>query len=180
MKRQRAYRQYSPWIESLCVLLSICLFTSSCGTPKVEDKSLETTQIDNFQLTRVKDFTQVKDSDVLTFVCENVSTKPDVATPNCADFGEAVFEITWKQWSVTGAQGEGTYSLNDCNPDCAGGTRSSIPVNVSLNDLYTDGSRYFLRNFSFVAKDENIKLQVSGVWDLADFYINVPEMRADS
>lgn len=139
------------------------------------------TQDDSFQLTRVEDVSQVKDSDVLTFLCETITTKPDVATPNCADFGEAVFDIKWSQWSAKGAQGEGTYSINDCNPDCASGTRSSIPVNVFLKDLYTDGSRYFLRNFSYEARDSKVIEQLSpGTWDLADFYINVPDMRVDN
>ena len=146
----------------------------------VEDETFAITQEDSFKLTRVEDVSQVKDSEVLTFLCESMTTKPDVATPNCADFGEAVFDIKWSHWSANGAEGEGTYSINDCNPDCASGTRSSTPVYVFLNDLYSDGNRYFLRNFSFAPKNKDLRLQVSEVWDLADFYINVPEMRADS
>ena len=117
----------------------------------VEDETFAITQEDSFKLTRVEDVSQVKDSEVLTFLCESMTTKPDVATPNCADFGEAVFDIKWSQWSAKGAEGEGTYSINDCNPDCASGTRSSTPVYVFLNDLYSDGNRYFLRNFAFAA-----------------------------
>lgn len=146
----------------------------------VEDETFAITQEDSFKLTRVEDVSQVKDSEVLTFLCESMTTKPDVATPNCADFGEAVFDIKWSHWSAKGSEGEGTYSINDCNPDCASGTRSSTSVYVFLNDLYSDGNRYFLRNFSFAPKNKDARLQVSEVWDLADFYITVPEMRADS
>jgi hypothetical protein len=46
--------------------------------------------------------------------------------------------------------------------------------------LYTDGSRYFLRNLTFTSK-ENLPLTDSknGTWDVAEFYIEVPGMRSD-
>jgi len=152
-------------------LLASCSNSSDVREPAVSD---------DFQLTKVDKPENVKDSQVLAFLCEMIMQKPDSATPYCADFGEAVFDITWTRWSAMGAEGFGTHSKNDCNPDCASGSITKTKVAVKLENLYTDGKRYFLRDFSFVSINEDAsEVPISGGWDTADFYINVPDMRSD-
>ena len=61
--------------------------------------------------------------------------------PACGGFGCALsgdstaflFHMTWTTWSGTEAVGTGTYKLDDCNPDCAGGHVYPVPVVVTLS-----------------------------------------------
>jgi hypothetical protein len=52
----------------------------------------------------------------------------------CADYGEVFTGITWSSWTATSAHGTGTYSQNDCTPDCASGTFHSYPTSIVLSD----------------------------------------------
>lgn len=90
---------------------------------------------------------------VYTFTCELVIRKPDLFTTACADFGEAIFDVRWSMWSAEGARGTGTYSVNDCDPICAEGTRHEVPVFLWLSDTSTDGRNYFLNTLRIVPKD---------------------------
>jgi hypothetical protein len=61
--------------------------------------------------------------------------------PACGGFGCALsgdstaflFHMTWTTWSGTEAVGTGTYKLDDCNPDCAGGHVYSVATMVTLS-----------------------------------------------
>lgn len=140
----------------------------------------------------------VEPKDVYTFSCELVLRKPDVFTTACADFGVAVFDIKWSMWSAEGAKGTGVYSVNDCEPDCADGTRHEVPVYVWLSDASTDGRNYYLNTLRFVPKDvyegrvdviqgEHVQLSNSVVvegrkltgaeWDVSDDWKSFPDMR---
>ena len=64
---------------------------------------------------------------------------PATLTPSeiplsCADENEYVSGITWSSWTATSAQGHGTLYVNDCTPDCAGGTFQTSPTSVTLSD----------------------------------------------
>ena len=82
---------------------------------------------------------------VYTFECELISQRPDELTTTCADFGAVVYKIKWTTWTVNGAEGSGIYSVNNCSPDCADGTRHEVRVKVYLSDVTTDGKNYFLK-----------------------------------
>ena len=158
----------------------IVLALTGCSTPTATDTAPPISLKDDFKLTPVNDLSEISPDEVFTFLCEFVHQKPSQSTPNCADFGEAVFDITWTSWSAEGAKGKGTYSINDCEPDCASGTRHEAPVDVALENLFTDGKRYFLRDFTYRAEKSALPgYPESGGWDTADFYINVPDMRSD-
>ena len=137
---------------------------------------------------------------VYTFVCELPTRDPDVFTTACADFGEMVHEITWDEWSVRGASGRGVYSVNDCEPSCAEGTRHETPVRVWLEDVTTDGKYYYLNTLKFVPEEafegsqayrENsnfnlyVEVVVDGVayegavWDVVRDWKMNPHMRSD-
>ena len=61
--------------------------------------------------------------------------------PACGGFGCALsgdstaflFHMTWTTWSGSEAVGTGTYKLDDCNPDCAGGHVYSVATVVTLS-----------------------------------------------
>lgn len=162
------------------LILVFILLLSGCSSTSTEIEEAVQGSEDDFKLTLVEDVSGISSDDVYTFLCEMIIQKPSESTPNCADFGQAVFEITWDTWSAEGAEGRGKYSINDCDPDCASGTRHETNVEVSLENLYTDGERYFLRDFSYRAKKEAMPGHSrTGGWDVADFYIDVPEMRSD-
>jgi hypothetical protein len=95
----------------------------------------------------------VEPQNVYTFTCELVSRKPDLFTTACADFGEAVFDVEWVMWSAEEARGTGTYSVNDCDPVCAEGTRHEVPVYVWLSDTSTDGKNFYLNTLRIVPKE---------------------------
>jgi len=137
---------------------------------------------------------------VYTFVCELPTRKATMFSTTCADFGIAVFDIKWKVWSVDGATGTGTFSVNDCEPDCASGTRHEVPVNVWMTDVTTDGKNYFLNTLQIVPTDvyegrvdEIIspylsfpyEIEIGGktymglVWDVVRDWKDSPHMRSD-
>jgi hypothetical protein len=61
--------------------------------------------------------------------------------PACGGFGCALsgdstaflFHMTWTTWSGREAVGTGTYKLDDCTPDCAGGHVYPVPTVVTLS-----------------------------------------------
>lgn len=137
---------------------------------------------------------------VYTLVCEYPDRRPDAFTTACADFGEMVREIKWEKWGVRGATGRGIYSVNDCVPNCAEGTRHEIPVRVWLEDVTTDGKYYYLNTLKIVPgeafegsqayqKDSNFNLYTEvivdgvayegAVWDVVRDWKMNPQMRSD-
>ena len=51
----------------------------------------------------------------------------------CATSADKLADIRWTTWNASEAEGTGTHSVNNCQPDCAGGTYSSFPVKVALS-----------------------------------------------
>lgn len=137
---------------------------------------------------------------VYTFVCELPTRKATMFTTACADFGVAVFDIKWNVWSVDGATGTGVFSVNDCEPDCASGTRHEVPVHVWLTDVTSDGKYYFLNTLKIVPSDVyegrvdevvssylsfpyevevGDKTYMGLVWDVTRDWKTSPHMRSD-
>ena len=163
-------------LAQILTLLAVLLI-SSC-TQKVVDSSESQDVQDEFKLIEVKDRAGIAESEVLSFECELITQRPEVATPYCADFGVAIWDIKWSTWSAEGAEGTGIYKANDCDPDCASGNIFEEQVKLKMSGLYSDGSRFFLRYLNFRA-DSPLPLSnsKSGVWDVAEFYIESPWMR---
>lgn len=118
-----------------------------------------------------------------TYECEFVVQRPTTMTSACADFGEQVHSIKWAVWEKGKVLGTGVYSKNDCDPDCASGTRREVPVNVELTDLTKEDGKYFLNTFSFTSQSgENLPQgsTPNGSWDISEFYRMVPGMREGS
>src|ERR1019366_2771250 len=43
-----------------------------------------------------------------------------------------VTALVWSSWNATGATGNGTVIIQDCNPNCAQGSQTPTPVTVTL------------------------------------------------
>src|SRR5579871_4083489 len=81
--------------------------------------------------------------------------------PACDGFGCALsgdstaflFRMTWPTWSGSVAVGIGTYKLDDCNPNCAGGHVYSVATVVTLSQpvkvCATAGSRWVWSHATF-------------------------------
>ncbi len=81
--------------------------------------------------------------------------------PACDGFGCALsgdstaflFRMTWPTWSGSVAVGIGTYKLDDCNPDCAGGHVYSVATVVTLSQpvkvCAPSGTRWVWTHASF-------------------------------
>src|SRR5580693_3268314 len=81
--------------------------------------------------------------------------------PACGGFGCALsgdstaflFHMTWTTWSGSEAVGSGSYKLDDCNPDCAGGHVYSLATVVTLSQpvkvCASSGTRWVWTHASF-------------------------------
>ena len=164
----------------LISIVPLLIFTSACANQRDKTEKPSSYSTEGFSLSLVEDYSGIAPKQVYTFTCELIEQMPSISSPNCADFGEAVFDIKWETWNADGAIGTGTYSLNNCEPNCADGKRLESPAKVRLSGLKTDGSRYFLTEFSYVAEKMVMTGRPkSGGWDTSEFYVNVPDMRSD-
>jgi hypothetical protein len=87
-----------------------------------------------------------KATEVLTWDCESAVYKPESITLTCADGGVLIQKIEWLSWGPKGAKGSAIYLENNCQPDCASGKFSSVPVEVSLSNLIQYQSLFYLKN----------------------------------
>jgi hypothetical protein len=54
------------------------------------------------------------------------------------------------------------------------------PVRITLDGLFTEGQRYFLRYLTYVEIGEIPQTEkIAGTWDLAEFYLENPELRGN-
>ena len=64
--------------------------------------------------------------------CETNAFKPKSITVSCADSNFRVTKIRWNAYGTSAANGSATARVNDCEPDCAGGTFRKYPATVRL------------------------------------------------
>jgi hypothetical protein len=67
---------------------------------------------------------------LLLYNCERGRYKPRRLIVTCADSNFRVRNIAWSSWTADQARGRGTALVNDCDPDCAGGTFRRYPVRL--------------------------------------------------
>jgi hypothetical protein len=195
MKKNKIW-QKSIWVKVLVLVLSLTLISSlkvinllselqktKTGDVSVYDQEgMPWTAEDLEGILQLKDVSSASDEDIAlidpmniyAIVCGYPEHKPDVTTTNCADFGVQVNNISWQSWDGYGASGRGVWSVNQCEPDCASGTRIGTPVEVRLSKLMTDGKRFFLTSFNAYPEDYK-QLQVGWTLPWQETEINVPE-----
>lgn len=165
----------------LSVVLACFLAFSAIGLHQQFTKSGHKQKMDSdkWLTTFIDSPGDIPSNSVYTFLCELITQKPETLTDTCADFGESVYKIKWKTWGVKGATGTGIYSINDCEPNCAEGTRREVPVQLRLDRVTTDGKRYLLNVLTIISVNATEPDGVYAIWDLSSFYREVPDMRSN-
>ena len=84
-------------------------------------------------------------------------------------------EIKWNSWTPNGADGVGTYSENQCDPDCARGVRIEPKVKVRLRSLIVHKGKNILQTLDIEAENGS---QLPGdrtslSWNVAEFAIRM-------
>ena len=114
----------------------------------------------------------ISPSQVYTWDCEFPAQKPEAITLTCGDGGMYVDRIDWSRWDSKGAQGIGTYNVNDCDPSCAEGTFLKERVKVHLSRLVEYKGEDFLRTLVIrTFNGENLPMRASStyMWDVMEF-----------
>ena len=82
--------------------------------------------------------------------------EPACGGSGCALSGDStafLSQMKWTTWSGSEAVGTGTYKLDDCNPDCAGGHVYSVATVVTLSQpvkvCSSSGTRWVWSHASF-------------------------------
>jgi hypothetical protein len=65
--------------------------------------------------------------------CTKSQVRPATIVIFCADDNASLTHLRWSSFGGTTASASGQYSVNDCNPDCAGGKFHSYPVRVVVS-----------------------------------------------
>jgi hypothetical protein len=52
-----------------------------------------------------------------------------------ADGGNVPYNLKWSQWNDQGAVGKGVVGIESCNPNCAQGTTTPMPVRITFSDV---------------------------------------------
>ncbi|HUB76434.1 MAG TPA: hypothetical protein VL977_05220 [Solirubrobacteraceae bacterium] len=66
--------------------------------------------------------------------CTKSQVRPAVVVLACADGNAYVNHIAWTSFGGATGAGSGSYVLNDCTPNCAGGKFHSYPVKFTLSN----------------------------------------------
>jgi hypothetical protein len=55
-----------------------------------------------------------------------------------ADGGNVPRNLVWSEWGTGTANAQGIIGLDNCDPDCAQGSVLTVPVTISVTDLYNN------------------------------------------
>jgi hypothetical protein len=61
--------------------------------------------------------------------------EPKDFSPGTTGGAPVMTNITWASWGGAQAYGYGQLTLNDCNPDCAGGTHHTYRAGINLTNV---------------------------------------------
>jgi hypothetical protein len=131
----RRSRQVASWASLACiaVLLTACNSPTPAATSASSASSVPSTSSAS---------PAAGPTGASTFLAPSQSLNATLLhEPACDGFGCALsgdstaflFHTKWTTWSGTKAIGTGTYKLDGCNPDCAGGHVYSVPTVVTLS-----------------------------------------------
>lgn len=83
------------------------------------------------------------------------SQRPSYITLACADAGMNLVDISWSTWGPERAEGTGHFSMNNCDPSCAEGKFSKIPVVFVLSAVVPDtGNRFVFSKLNVTVSSE--------------------------
>lgn len=65
--------------------------------------------------------------------------RPGRIVLTCADAGMVLHSVRWTVWGSGDALGQGTVTVNSCQPDCADGEDISYPAEIVLDRVIPNG-----------------------------------------
>lgn len=85
------------------------------------------------------------------------SQRPSFIYLACADGGMGLSDIIWSNWGSQRANGSGDYFSNNCDPSCADGKFSKIPVVLVLSGVVPDtGNRFVFSKVAVTVSGEGV------------------------
>ncbi len=67
--------------------------------------------------------------------CNSASSRPEALTLTCGDGNTVLSKLRWSSFGGVSAQASGTFEMNTCNPNCAGGKVVRYPVAVKAGSI---------------------------------------------
>ena len=120
------------------LILAVCLLTSCSQSSKSAE---------------------VKSGEIFISECGyGYSQKPSSITLTCADGGIYLDNISYNSWNSNGATGKGIFNENTCDPDCATGKFSRVPVSITIVKPFKDANGKFIFS-KMVLKSSSILLK---------------------
>jgi hypothetical protein len=110
-----------------------------------------------------------------TYNCEFPVQRPESITLTCADGGMLVTDIEWNAWTINGASGSGTYSENNCEPNCADGHRINVAVIVRLSELFQYKGRNIFQTLEIEveAGSQLPNGETNLLWNVSEFAVTM-------
>lgn len=65
-----------------------------------------------------------------------------------ADGGNIPYHLTWSQWNDKRAVAKGLVGIQSCNPNCAQGTTTPVPVRIVLSDVHNGHYTYITESIT--------------------------------
>ncbi len=67
--------------------------------------------------------------------CNSASSHPKALTLTCGDGNTVLSKLRWSSFGGVSAQASGTFEMNTCTPNCAGGKVVRYPVAVKASNI---------------------------------------------
>jgi hypothetical protein len=67
--------------------------------------------------------------------CNSASSRPKTLTLTCGDGNTVLGKLRWSSFGGASAQASGTFEINTCTPNCAGGKVVRYPVTVKASSI---------------------------------------------
>lgn len=67
--------------------------------------------------------------------CNSASSRPKGLTLTCGDGNTVLSKLRWSSFGGVSAQASGTFEMNTCTPNCAGGKVVRYPVTVKASSI---------------------------------------------
>ncbi len=172
-------RQFAPWAGLACagLLMTACGSTSSSSAVAATSSPPPASAPPSAPASPIVTATPVSSPSVIATASPSTTAAQTGANtflapgqdvnatalhePACGGYGcglsgdstAFLFKMNWTTWSVTEAVGTGTYKINDCNPNCAGGTVYPVATTVTLSQpvkvCSSSGARWYWSRASF-------------------------------
>lgn len=123
-------RSAAPWSLVLCLVVLASLGLSACGSTSDNSSSTgASTSTSETQVVLIPD-----DGGSPSPVCKQPLVEPEAYALGCG-MGYELSDLEWTNWGETAATATGTARVNNCRPNCGGGTFHDFPVSITLTRI---------------------------------------------